>query len=478
MARRHFGALPCLFTVAALLLTRSALAAEWRLKLSMNMSESYSDNIRLAPRGSERGDWVTQATPGLALTATGPRLKLTAQYQMQNQFYAANNQQNSTRHQLNADAHSTLINNQLFLDGRATLGQQNISPLGAQAVNNINITSNRADVMTLVISPYLRHRFRELSNAEVRYTHSLVNTTAAGLANSQTQQLALKLDSGDTFRILAWGVDYNRQQSLYSNYLLPINNESYTANLSYLITPRFALTATAGHEKSDYIAIGTPPAGSVYSAGFSWKPSMRTTLEASAGHRYFGSNYMLNAKHRSRRTTWSMSYSEDITTTQAQFLANTGTQTLPGPVNLLSNQVFLQKRLQTSMTIEGRRNQLMFTLFDATRDAQTAQAQNIALLGLTNQTLANNSRQLGGNAFWSSKISPHTTTDLNTGYVRTLFPSLAATTYDMNIQLGITTQLQPKLSSLLQLRHNQHNSSLLVGDYRENAFMASLLMQF
>lgn len=478
--RRVFNRLSTACLIAALLLAQPAAAAEWKLKLSLNIAEAYSDNIRMALRGNEQSDRVTQINPGLTLTTTGPRLKLKVRYQMQNLFYAKNNQQNSIHHQLNADTRAELVNDLLFLDGKTSVSQQNISTLGPQAMSNINITGNRADVTTLTLSPYLQHRFQNLASGELRYTHDIVNTNAAGFANNQIDRLVLKLDSGDAFKSLLWSLNYNKQQSGYSNYLQAINSETFAGNLNYRITPRFALTAGGGYEKSDYLSIAQQPVGSFFSTGFSWEPSERTTIEASAGRRFFGNNYALNAKHRSRKTTWNISYSEDITTTQEQFLAGTVTpaQPLPGPVNFLSNRVFLQKRLLTSMTIDGKRNTLMFTLFDAMRDAQTPQIQNLALFGTTDLAQSDRSKQLGGNAFWSSKISPHTTTNLMLGYVKNNFPALGITSYDKNILFGINMQLQTKLNGLVEWRHNQRSGAQIASDYQENALTASLLMQF
>lgn len=466
--------------MAALLPARIALAADWTLKLSMNLAEAYSDNIRMATRGNEQRDWVTQISPGLAVTAVGPRLKLSTQYQMQNMLYANNRPSNTTKHQLNANAHTELVNDQLFLDGNASVGQQSISALAPQAMSNINITANRANVMTLTISPYLKNHFQDMASSEVRYTHGVVNTTAVGLANNQTDRLALKLDSGSAFRSLLWNIDYSKQRSSYSNYVQAINNQSVTGNLRYMVSPRLSLNAGTGYEKSDYISIARQPVGAFYSVGFSWEPSERTTLGASTGHRFYGNSYSFNAKHRSRKTTWDASYSEDLTTTQAQFLFNAANpvQPLPGPANLLSNRVFLQKRLQTSVTLNGKRNVLMLTLYDSLRDAQTPQTQNLALLGPANLAQGDRTKQLGGSAFWSSKISPHTTTRLNLGYVRNNLPTAGITAFDRNIQFGITTQWQTDLSSLVEWRHNQHTSSQRLSDFRENTLTASLLMQF
>ena len=477
---RILNRLSSVFLIAALLHALPAAAAEWKLKFSLNIAQAYSDNIRIAPRGNEQSDHVSQINPGLTLTTTGARLKLKVQYQMQNLFYAKNSQQNAIHHQLYADTRTELVNDLLFLDGQMSVSQQNISALGPQALSNINITGNRADVTTLTLSPYLQHRFQNLASGELRYTHDIAHTNAAGLANNQIDRLALKLDSGEAFNVLRWHLNYHKQQSTYSNSLQAINSETFAGSLSYRITPRFALNAVGGYEKSDYLSIAQQPVGSFFSTGFSWEPSERTSIEASTGRRFFGNNYALKAKHRSRKTTWNISYSEDLTTTQEQFLAGTVTpaQPLPGPVNFLSNRLFLQKSWLTSLTMEGKRNTLMFSLYDAKRAAQTPQIQNLALFGTSTLAQSDRSKQLGGNAFWSSKISPHTTTNLMLGYVKNNFPALGITSHDKNILFGINVQLQTRLNALVEWRHNLRNGGQISADYRENALTASLLMQF
>lgn len=474
---KPFFRLACCVALACSL---QAQAAEWTLKLSTSLAQSYSDNIRMVAQGQpQQGDWVTQLSPGLALTAEGPRLKLDARYQMLNQFYTANRAQDSTRHQLNANAHSEWLADLLFLDGTASIGQQSVSALAAPAMNSINISANRADITTLSLSPYLRHRFGSDADGELRYNRSEFASTAAGLANSQTDRLNLKLDSGTAFRSLGWSLAYSVQQSRYSNYLKPINNENAHAQLSYHLTPRFALTALTGYEKSDYVATGLPPVGAIYSAGFSWQPSPRSSIEASAGQRYFGNNYALTAKHRTRRTNWSVSYNEDITTTQAQFLAAalTPANTLM-PVNLLSNQVFLQKRLQATSTLTGRRNTLTFSLYDISRSAQTPQMQNLILLGPANLALGNNSNQLGGNVVWTTQFTPQSSGNLMLNYAVSQFPGLAITSTDRNLQLGYSTRLQSDLSGHFDWRHNQRSSNAPGAGYQENALSASLTMKF
>jgi len=481
-ASRLFNQLAALCSCAAVILSlpRLANAAEWSVKPSLNLIENYSDNVRRSPKGQEQSDWISQLSPGLILTGDGPKLKLNTRYTMQKLLYAKNKQSDSTRHNLNANAHSELVNEQLFLDGTASISQQNTAPLGPQTLNNFNISANRADVMSYSISPYLKHRFHGFANGELRFNHAAVNTTASGLANNQTDSISLNLGNGYSFTSLLWGMNYNKQKSSYGSMLQAINSETYSGSLGYKITPHFALNATAGNEKNDYISIAKRPQGAFYSAGFTWSPSLLTSIKASAGQRFYGSSFSLNARHSSRQTTWSLDYSEDVTTTQAQFLNNAGlpAQPLPGASNFLSNQVFLQKRLTASVAINGRRNAVIFNLFDSLRDAQTSQVQNLSLLGTANQALGNQSKQLGGNASWNHQIGPYTSANLTVGYTKNNFPALRITGNDKNIQLSVNTKLQADLSSSISLLHNQYNSSQPNTDVRENAIIASLLMQF
>ena len=144
----------------------------------------------------------------------------------------------------------------------------------------------------------------------------------------------------------------------------------------------------------------------------------------------------------------------------------------------MSNQVFLQKRLQTSVAITGKKDTLTLNLFDSLRQAQTAQTQNNALPGAPNVALSGNSKQLGINAGWNSKINPRTSADLTAGFIKNNFSGLGVSSYNKNIQLRVTTKLQTDLSCTVSLQHNQYNSSLVNSAMQETSMTASLLMQF
>jgi uncharacterized protein (PEP-CTERM system associated) len=490
----------CSIATAMLLVYSHAGATEWKITPSLALKETYTDNVTLAPPGLEKSDFITQINPGISLTGTGPRLKLNASYVMQNLVYAEESSRNTMNHLLNANANAELVDNLFFLDGRAAISQQNISLLGPQAADNVNVTGNRTEVQTYSVSPYLRHSFSNYAATEIRYTHDEVSTGGSGLSNSQADRIQLGLNSGSAFKALGWGLKYSNSKTNYgntANIITPtLDTEVLSGNLSYPVTPKFRLTATGGYEKNNYISIGAKPNGSFWTAGFSWAPSARTSIDGSVGRRFFGDTYSLAASHRTRLTAWSLGYSEDITSTRDQFLVPA--QSLIDPltlqpivdpitglplvqseaVNYFTNRLFLQKRLQASVAVTGAKNSLVLSLFHVTRDPQTSQAQDSPLLGSSTLALNDRTKQVGGNAFWNWRIGPRTSGNINAGYTRNSYPSLGRTDNDKSLRFSLTRQFQPKLNGSVELRRLQRDSSQDGGDYRENALTVSLFMRF
>lgn len=512
----HLVSFSAATVTATLLLSLHSGAAEWQITPRLDLKETYTDNVALMPRGLEKSDFVTEINPGISLMGSGPRLKVNANYQMQNLFYAEEDSRNTTWHQLNANANAELVDNLFFLDGKAGISQQNISLFGPQTANNLNATGNRTEVRTYSISPYLRHSFHKLASSELRYSHDSVDTSTSGLWNSQTDRIQFRLDSGPAFRTFGWGLNFSDEKIAYKNteniLAQDIDSKILSGNLRYLITPRFSLKATAGYEENNYIPIGEKPEGSFWSTGFSWAPTARTSIDASAGRRFFGDTYSLAATHRTRASFWNLSYSEDITSTQSEFLIPTTIDTatflnqlwaasipdtairqqfvdtfirntglppaLSEPLNYFTNRLFLQKSLQASVAFTGAKNTVVLSMFNVSREAQTSEAMDSALFGSSNLALSERTKQLGGSALWTWRIGPLTTANISAAYTRNNFTVVGRTDDDKTIRLGLTRQLQPKLNGSVELRRLQRDSNQSGNDYRENAVMASLSMRF
>ena len=238
----HRGIFPVVGSSAAvmLLLSFHSGATDWKITPTLNLKETYTDNVRLT-QDNEKSDFVTQINPGISLIGTGPHLKVDARYVMQNIFYAKENSENAINHQLHALANAELLDDLFFVDANASISQQNISSFGQQTTDNTNITNNRTNVKTYSISPYLLNHFQNFASSELRYTHDSVSTdgtgsaVSSGLSNSQSDKILMSLKSGTDFRTLGWGLNYNKQRIDF-NSSQTVDLETYGGDLRYLIT--------------------------------------------------------------------------------------------------------------------------------------------------------------------------------------------------------------------------------------------------
>jgi uncharacterized protein (PEP-CTERM system associated) len=489
----------------------------WRIRPRMSILETYTDNVTFARDDLKKSDFITQINPGLAITGVGRRFNFTGEYMMNNLIYADQSSFTRTRHQLNANATAELIENLLFVDGRALMTQQNITLVGPQAIDNVNVTGNRADVRNFSVSPYIRHRFQDFATTELRYTRNVTSSSANPLRNSQADAFQAGLTSGTAFTAFNWGLNYSNQTVHFDGTSRTVELERSIASVGYRVTPQFGVTATGGYERNSFISIRGNPSSPTWTVGFSWMPSERTSIVASAGQRFFGPTYSLLASHRTRLTMWDASYTQNITTFNQQ-AGGAGSSAILGgslnqllaaqnpslspefiqqnsnaltglgltgsffsPTNFLTNQVFLQKTLQASVAMNGIRNTAVFRVFDMTRQAYTQDLADIAIVGAENLALLNHTRQSGINALWSYRISEQTRANLNLGITRFSFLSTTRVDDLKMISLSLTRQLpqvRPNLSTMLQIRHNQRDSNQPGGEYRENAIIASLNMTF
>lgn len=495
----------------ALLFVSSAGAADWKITPGIELSEIYTDNVRLSAPGTERSDFITQVSPSIAIIGTGRRLKIDARYAMQNLAYARTNGSIATHHLLNANAQAELVPDLFFLNGRASIGRQAISAFGAQSTSTATLSPNQTDVRTYSINPYLLHRFGSTATAEARYTRDAVTSGVGGLSDSHADRAVLGLNSGPAFRTLGWGLRYSLQKTRFDN-LAPIQNEEASLSLRYLLSSQFSLTASGGHEKNNYLSIANKPEGTFWNAGIAWAPTVRTSIRANAGRRFYGDAYSLLASHRSRRTVWNVGYLEDVTTTRSQFLLPVTTDTaafldqlwlnvfpdedirrqviedfirdaglppmLAHSVNSFTNRVFLQKRWQASVALNGVRNTVVLSLHDTRREAQTAGGVDSALLGPANVALEDRTRQSGANLLWNWRISPRTNANASAGYNRIESLATGQANHTRTYRMAVARQFQPKLKGTLEVRRLQQDSNLPGSTVRENAINASLQMTF
>jgi uncharacterized protein (PEP-CTERM system associated) len=498
--------------VLALLLAPQA-RAEVKVTPSIDLRESYTDNVRLEPTNLARSQFITEVAPGLTIIENTPRLKLHANYQLHAYAYSNDRVEgsNQSQRQLNAGGVAELLDRALFVDGTASIAQQSISAFGPQINNNPYADANRSEVKSYRISPYFVHRFGGGATAELRYAHDLVSSDNKSFGRSTGDTTSLSIASGQPPRKLDWSMLYSRND-LDSSIAQKSTSENLNLNLRYRLGATFSLMGNGGYDSYDYQALGGKTRGKSWSLGFAWTPSLRTSLQATAGKRYFGSSYSLAALHRSRSTVWNLSYNDAVTTTRAQFLlpATVDTASLldrlfsanyPDPVarqqavdaylkatglpsslannvNYFSNRFILQKQFQASAAFSTSRTTTIFSLTETKRNALSIQQTDSALLGTSNISLNDNTKQSGASILSNYQLSPRSGVNLSGTYTHSESLTTGLTDTNKALRMAMTRQFQSKLKASVELRRVLGNTALQTGrTYRENAVSATLSMQ-
>jgi len=362
-----------------------AEAASWRFSPSLELAETYSDNITLRPAGEERSDYVSEVAPGFGLNADGRRLDLALSYRWRGLYYARDNERNSAYHQLGANMSGILVNNLLFVDGNASYRQTVVTPDAAVGQSNI-AGGNLQNIFTTSVSPYLRRRLGGWGEALLRYTQSSVLYPDDSDRDSFSNGVDFRLADQKTADRWSWSLGYRVQSIDYR----PAERAGVTTRqadlqLDYRLSNRLGLNGQVGREENEYPrAEGTPaPEGNFWNFGLDWQPSSRTQLSVSGGRRYYGSNWRLDLSHRGRRSTLSVAYSEGMTTRRQYQLAlqlddagqpiiDVNTQ-LPLTDILPLDEVYLRRRVQLNFSYGTRRSTTSLTLYQERRGYQESQ---------------------------------------------------------------------------------------------------------
>lgn len=490
------------------MLADPARANEWELVPSLTVTEIYSDNIALAPDSLRQSDWVTQIVPGISIVRNGARLRLNISYAPEFIHYADDTRDSDVFHRGNAVGTAELMRQLLFVEAGARVDQYDTQLQGPLTNTNVNVTGNRATARSSYVRPYVKHDFGTLARAEAALRHSTwrsdVQTT---LPDNDASRIDLRLESGPSYKRFTWEADHRRESIEYVTGQETLSEVTETG-ARFLITPAFGVLARAGYERYDSGIAGSELKGSRWSAGLEWTPTPRTRIKATAGERFDDDAYVLEFRHRSRLASWTADYSEDVTTTREQFFlpnaASTATAldqlfqaqypdsaerqeavrefisrtglpaSLNAPVNFFTDQLFLRKRWNASLALQGARNVVLANVFRETRELVFGV---LPVIG-GDFALSSAIRMTGGGLAWNWRVTARSAFNATAAYTRNEFLDGGRTDDFVSLQAGLTRQFQPRLSGSLYCRRQERQSTVPGTEYVENAAIASLRMTF
>lgn len=496
-----------------------AQAIDWRFEPRIGATATFSDNVNQSATNAENGLSLS-VTPGFSLSSHGSRrVQAVAQYSLSAVTRFGGNKGDDLYHNLSAIGKAELVEDFLFIDGSANISQQLISLLGPLADASVN-DSNRATVGTYSISPYIVKRLGTFAVAQARYTASGAIFEDNAAADSSANTFTTSLSSGTRFNDLSWSVGYSILKASNRNASNAVYNEDVTlesayAQAGYALSRKFRVFGTVGQDWNDYLS-ATKTSGSSYSVGFGWSPSRRTGIEASVGERYFGNTYSLAGHFLTRRSNWTVRYSEDVSDISQQFLernnrlyfncasfpgfrpAESLSQTPPSgcsapmplgfwsglyrgmgvPDELLiqlglpvagTDGVFIVKNFTAGASWDLGRLGLSLSVYDTKRlDQFLADAQD---------------HVRGAIGAASYRVSPLITAHTSLSFIRTSVDAALNNGFDreddlVSLSLGIDRRFTKDLNGALTFRHTQRDSNDANADYDENSIMATANLRF
>ena len=507
---------PLAIAIAAMQLA-SECRADWRVVPALALSERYTDNFYQESNDLKRSQFISELTPSVAFSKTGPRLNLNGTAQWRHFAYRDDDLRDTLDHSFEyaMSGRGTLAEDLLYVDASASARPNNISAFGPRVEDAPYLSANQAKVKTWRISPYLQQRYGRSATLALRYARDRVEggRGARGFGTSVGDSVIASLASGPAFGKLGWSLTHVRQD-LDDSYNGETSSEATTASLRYALTARFFLTASVGHDSYQFVGLGNDTAGRNWSLGFDWAPSLRTRMSASVGRHFYGQTGSLSLLHRSRRTSWNIAYNDGVTTAREQFLLPSTIDTselldrlfaasitdplvrqqavaaymrenglppsLSENINFLSNRYFRQKELLGTMAFKMARTSAVLTLSGSERLALSSEQSDSVLLGTQVGSRNDNVRQYGATASTNYRLSPRSSAiaSVSWGRSRSLTTDIVDTRREFRV--GLTHQLGRNLRAVVDLSRRFGTYGRLgrdSGPYHEHSISASLSAQ-
>ncbi len=487
----------------------------WYIEPRVSIRETYTDNVTLSRRGGEKSEFITEISPGFSIKHNAARSNVDIDYSLNNYFYLKDRDRNTLNHRLRGEGDVEIVEDLFFLDTRANINQQAVSAFGPIGANS-SVNSNNRTFRSYSISPYLRKKFGREATGEARYTFSQLSSdsNSATTSDSAANSILLKLDSGPAQHDWGWGSAYRRENINYER-STDTTFESVSGNLRYRINPRLFATGSMGYDKNDYFTTGEKPEGVFWALGADWRPVRRTSLSFSAGRRYFGNTYALTLQHSTRRTSWDISYQQNLSTSRSQFNQPVGTyrefieSTLQSRfpnlspsdlrnlvdlaakqyvaagqdpdavqgINFQTNTAFIEKKWQGLVTLDFSKSALTFRAFSSVRDSSTLGTQGI-LNASGDFALSQIIKQSGVGTQWTYHLSPRNDANVGLDVSRFRLVDIGRVDNRTSLNLGIARKLSRTANGTVGYRYLRRDSNFSSNDYEENSFVGTLTLTF
>ncbi|TVR67081.1 MAG: TIGR03016 family PEP-CTERM system-associated outer membrane protein [Candidatus Competibacteraceae bacterium] len=482
----------------------------WRITPQLGVGVIYSDNIRLAPADEAESDLVLEVEPGVSMRKQGGRLEVRLDYSAQGLFYTNDSDASTVNHNLRAFSVTELYQDRLFVDAYGSVSQVPIASDGPEdrggffRPGNTALTGNQTTQANFGISPYWRQDFGGWVEALLRYRYDDV-AFGRDEFDGNIQTATLDLASGRRFSRLNWNLAYSHQREERGEADSEDDiRERATGRASYQINNQWALLAEVGYVNDRVAGFENVDNGLFWGLGANWTPSRffslaalyglnlnevvaqwnptsRTRLRVGRREEEVGVDPGVRWEglfaHRTRYTTWSASYTEEVTSVRRLFgesLIGVGPDGLPVALDEegqivpvdgsfgLSTENFLRKRFTSRVTYQRGRSGLGFNVFDESREFPDGDSDE---------------NTYGVGMFWSWQFAPRTRSIIGLRWERDDLSDDRQNEYWIS-EFGLARQISPDMDGLLGYSHYRNEADPSDQSFRENQLNARLNMRF
>jgi uncharacterized protein (PEP-CTERM system associated) len=469
----------------------------------LGIRETLTDNAHLTTGGGKT-ELITEFSPELRLSSNAGRIKGFFDYTVRGLVYARESSANNVQQTLSAAGTAEAVENWAYVDASASISQQNISALGTSSPDSALLNSNRTEVSSLRLSPYLHGRLGGIANYEARLNWQSTNSNSS-TADSTTTGASLRLASDTSFARLGWSVDASHQVVDFHE-TGTNQTDRITGGLNYAATPELLLSVRAGHETNDLVSLNRE-GYRTWGWGATWTPTERTRLDAQREQRFFGSSHSVRFEHRLPRSVITFSDTRDVSTDAGGTGNGSGPRTVfdllfaqaasnvPDPIlrealvdtfllnngltraslingGFLTSAVSLQRRTDFSFAWLGLRSTVIVSAFR--NDARRLDAATVAADDLSNGNLL---RQYGASVNVSQRLTPVSALSVVATRTKTTASVGAQQFTDLKaLTATLSTRIRQNTEVSVSARHSVFASS--TNPYTENAVIANLRLRF
>ncbi|HUN51561.1 MAG TPA: TIGR03016 family PEP-CTERM system-associated outer membrane protein [Candidatus Sulfotelmatobacter sp.] len=449
---------------------------EWTIVPSVTVGETYNDNVNLAPKGQAQADFITTVQPGLLISATGPRLNLSLNYNPFINYYARGTTASPQILQnLIGTGRIQLVPEWFSVDAGASINQQTVNNTGAIVTTNLTNSSNSQTVQSYHISPDLKHQFGDLLISDTNYSFGSTIVGGDLIAPTVTHSLSETVSNGPAFGNLSWSAKASSSRT---------NSESGTgttdplagtsskddlaeADLGYALgfigLPGLSAIGTFGYEDLTDPSLFGDLSGLYWNGGFQYQPNQILSLKFTYGRRYNQPNYAFSGKYDTGQTQITASYAETVQTISSLAQNSLGAL-IPGPNGTVIDPLTGQQIPESQINLFGLQSTTFLDKL-GTVTAQTTRGRNTYSITASDEIRKTdvppqNEEVVSGFASWRRQLWPDLSSSLGASYSHINFGDGTGRVDQLyTINLGLTYTVSPNATASLNVSRSDQIST-------------------